>query len=345
MARPELEQMNPTLPETLQPCGVLRFGPAELRPGPDGVVRWPLPEELVAAPAVAWRNLSAEALSRKCAEEIASSYVYMTLAQMRRLVKLALKRAGKRPLTGYGIELGAGCGLLSAVVAEQRQVRGILALEVCEKVAELLIPKVSAWVLGGAASKVVPIAGSFDDLRLPDAALDFAIEIDALHHSDNLERTLRECARVLRPGAVLLCFDRCHPDSLTDAEVEEMLGQVYSREFLVANHYPPDARLTRRANGEHEYRRFEWERAFRTSGFSLVKTLRLERALRARAAAKGLLSILPPALRPPWIIRPSDTPRATALWSRQSWRRLTGLPPRPEILAPWGGTAFLLEKS
>ena len=331
-------------PETLQPGGVLRFGTAELRPGPGGVVRWPLSEALAAAPAIACRNLFAEALSRKSARDIASSYVYMTLSQMRRLVKLALEHALKRPLVGYGIELGAGCGLLAAVVAEQRQVRGILALEVCEKMAELVVPKVSAWVLGGAASRVVPIAGSFDDLRLPDAALDFAIEIDSLHHSDNLQRTLSECARVLRPGAILLCFDRCHPDSLTDAEVGEMLDRVYSREFLAANHYPADARLTRRDNGEHEYRRFEWERAFKAAGFGLLKTLRLERALSARAAAKGLLSILPRVVRPAGAIGPRDTPHAAGLWLRQSWRRLAGLPRRPEVLAPWGGTVFLLEK-
>ena len=58
---------------------------------------------------------------------------------------------------------------------------------------------------------------------------------------------MTECARVLKPGGLLLCFDRCHDDSVSDADVERLLSKVYSRDFLVANCYPPDITLTRRA--------------------------------------------------------------------------------------------------
>jgi ubiquinone/menaquinone biosynthesis C-methylase UbiE len=311
----------------------------------DGCVRWPLPETLTSAPEVAYRNAFAVALSLQTPEQIVSSYVYLTADAMQRLVNLVVERVLTRPLTGYGIELGAGCGLLSAVVAKNPRVQGILALEVCEKMVELVIPKVSASILGRESWKVVPVAGSFDDIGLPDNSLDFAIEIDSLHHSGNLGRTLNECARVLKPGGILVCLDRCHPNSVTDAEVEEMLNREYSREFLSGNHYPPDVSLTRRNNGEHEYRMFEWERSFQAGGFRLVKATQFERAILWRTALKGLLSCLPASLKPRLRIGKSETPQATGLWLSQWLGRLSNLPRRrEELLAPKETTVFLLEK-
>lgn len=310
-----------------------------------GFISWPLPETLTSTPEVAYRNALALALSLKTPEQIVGSYVYLTADAMQRLVDLAVRHILTRPLAGYGIELGAGCGLLSAVAAKNPRVQGILALEVCEQMVELVIPKVSSWVLGRECWKVVPVVGSFDDIRLPDNSLDFAIEIDSLHHSGNLGRTLKECSRVLKPGGILVCLDRCHPNSVTNVEVEAMLSHVYSREFLISNHYPPDVVLTRRDNGEHEYRMFEWERSFQAGGFRLVKATQFERAILWRTALKGLLSCLPGPLRLGRRISKNETPRSTGLWLSQWLGRLSNLcRHREEILAPKETTVFLLKK-
>jgi ubiquinone/menaquinone biosynthesis C-methylase UbiE len=310
-----------------------------------GPVKWPLPATLTSSPAVAYRNCFAEALSLKTPERIVSSYVYLAPNDMQGLVNLILRRVLMRPLAGYGIELGAGCGLLSSVVAEHPRVQGIFALEVCEKMAELVIPKISNWILAGKSSKVIPVVGSFDDIRLADDSLDFAIEIDSLHHSDDLGRTLSECARVLKPGGILICLDRCHPNSVSDAEVQTMLNRVYSREFLVANHYPPDVVLRRRDNGEHEYRVFEWERAFKWAGFRVVKTVRFAKTVSGRTALKGLLSCLPGATRLGLRIGRTEATRLAHAWLRQLWRRISpALRGEWEILAPKETTVFYAEK-
>jgi SAM-dependent methyltransferase len=308
-------------------------------------IRWALPPELKHSPKVAYRNDHAKGLARRDIPEIVGNYVYLSLAEMRRLVGLARRSVLSEPLHGTGIELGAGCGLLSSVVAENPAIRQVLALEICEQSAALIIPQVAEWVLGSNARKVVPVVGSFDDLRLPDGTLDFVVEIDSLHHSDDLTATLRECARVLKPGGRVLCFDRCHPDTVTDGEVEEMLSVVYSREFLLANDYPPGAVLTRRDNGEHEYRLFEWKAAFQAAGLKLAAMASFELAISPRAALKGVLSLLPRSLRRRLYRSDGPTPRTTLQWLVQRLRAATGhYRRRREVLAPKKTTVFALVK-
>jgi SAM-dependent methyltransferase len=255
------------------------------------VVRWSLPPELEQSSAVAYRNRFADQLASRPVDEVLDSYAHYSVAAMERLVCLAERYVLDEPLAGVGIELGAGTALLSSVIARREGVRAILALEVCEGMCRHVVPKVAGSILGDRAGRIVPVVGSFDDLHLPDGSLDFAVEIGSLHHSNDLARTCREAARVLRPGGTLLCFDRCHPNSVTDAEVEALLGRTYSREFLVANGYPPDIVFTRRQNGEHEYRLFEWQGAFAAAGLEMRRMVEFRRPLKLRHALGGLLSL------------------------------------------------------
>lgn len=277
-------------------------------------------------------------------EHIVADYVYLSVQEMFELLALASRHALAAPIEGFGIELGAGCGLLSAVVASMPNVRAVLAVEICQRMPELVIPKVAAEVLGGDARKVVPVVGSFDDLRMPDASLDFAVEIDSLHHSDDLSGTLRECARVLRPGGQLLCFDRCHPDSITDEQVEAMLSRTYDRSFLLANCYPPETVLTRRENGEHEYRLFEWKAACDAAGLRLERIASFSRRVPARAALKGALSILPTPIKRHLGGVARANLGATRQWLEQrvwlSWRSRW----RGHIFAPKETTVFVMRK-
>jgi SAM-dependent methyltransferase len=304
-------------------------------------IRWPVSRELTNAPQVKYRNRLAETLSGKSVEEIVASYVYLSISEMAEMLALASNYLPE-PLAGTGIELGAGCGLLAALVARQPRVEKILALEICASCADLLVPRVAAEVLGNRAYKVVPIVGSFDDLRLPDNALDFAVEIDSFHHSDNLGHTVRECARVLTHGALMLCFDRSHPDSLTDREVDEKLSVVYSPAFLAANSYQPDIVLTRRDNGEHEYRISEWRAAFEDAGFELVTTRKFVKRVALPSAVKGLTSILPL-----WVQRRLYDSRAVDLRTAYEWfiqQARKAVKGSRYILAPKETTMFLLRK-
>jgi SAM-dependent methyltransferase len=241
-------------------------------------VRWPLAPDLEEAPAVTLRNGFAVSLVDFPAPDVCVRHAGCSIVEMEETVAIVQRHLLTEPIQGDGIELGAGCGLLSALLARSPLVRTVLALEVCAAQVQLLIPKVADHLLGAVQGrKVVPIAGSFDDLRIPSASLDFAFEYHAFHHSADLARTVRECARVLRPGGVAVLIDRVQPDSLTDEQIRDMLARVYSPEFLARNAYPLHLKLTRAENGEHEYRTHEWTRAIAFAGLRLEGRLDVHR--------------------------------------------------------------------
>jgi len=308
-------------------------------------IRWPVPEEFTSSPAVAYRNRFALVLAKRSVAEIVESFVYLTPGDMRRLVRVARRAVGARPFSGVGLELGSGCGLLSATVAREPGVRAMMAVEICEQIAFSLIPKVAAGVLGQNAKKVTPVVGSFDDVRVPANSIDFIVEIDAFHHSDDLARTFRECSRVLKPGGWAMCLDRCHPNSVSDEQVDRMLSEVYSTRFLIQNAYPPDIKLTRRENGEHEYRLFEWQAAFEAAGLRLVRGSQLVKEVPLRRALKGVLGVLPTRVRRMFYQTDNATLGDTWCWLTQSVRaRFITTPFGRAVLAPKGTTVFLLEK-
>jgi SAM-dependent methyltransferase len=328
-------------------------------------ILWPLPFGLEQSPAVAFRNRCGRALGEKGAPEIIASNsapVYLSMPDLQSIFSPVSKQLLKKPLSGFGIELGAGCGMLSSYVAKSPDVKSVLALEVCRDFAKYVIPKVALWILGPNADKVIPVVGTFDDIQLPDNSLDFAIEINSLHHSNDLIATLKEVARVLKPKGRLLCFeDRVHDDVVTDEMVQQALSIVYSEAFLINHNYPLDVNLTRRENGEHEYRYFEWKSAFADAGFILDGRLDLTRPVCFTDAAKGALSVLPMRVRrllyksdlskqqriligfPPSHTPPG--PKTTLRWVSQRLRAAVGRTQRDPDFACKEITAFLLTKA
>lgn len=302
-----------------------------------------MPPALEAAAEVTLRNGFAERLSTRPPEEICLRYAACTSAGMRETLQLAEQHVLDRPLEGVGIELGAGCGLLSAVVASSSLVRLMLAVEVCAPQVELLIPKVAAHLLGREADKVVPVIGSFDDLRVPDGSLDFAVEYHSYHHSGNLPQSMRELARVLRPGGVALLFDRVQPDSMTDAEVHELLSAVYPKNFLESYHYPPDLQITRLEHGEHEYRLREWVAALSAAGLSVERRAEFYPKISFRRAAKGLFSMLPGSVRDHVYQTNNATPSTTWQYLVERFEQITPKG-RKKIMGPHRDTVMLIRK-
>jgi SAM-dependent methyltransferase len=303
-------------------------------------VHWPIDADLEAAVKVSYRSQLAVKLANESAKEINRRYVYLNDQQMTRMLDLVERHVFDVPLSGIGIELGSGSGLLAVVAAARPKVKAVLALEVCENF-DVLIEKVADDVLGSDAAKVIPVVGSFDDLKIPDESIDFALDHDSLHHSDGLAVTMKECARVLKPGGFLICFDRCHPDSVTDAQVKEMLDRVYTKEFLAFNSYPTDITLTRRDNGEHEYRMFEWNAATEEAGMELVGYSDFVKEVTFKKAIKGLTALIPGPIRRKFYKTDNPSIGSTGKFIMQSLSKLT---PWAPVYAPKKSNVLVMRK-
>ena len=172
--------------------------------------------------------------------------------------------------SGKGIDLGGGPGVLTSFFAMQEWVDEITCCEIVENCIKDCHPIVFNKLLTTQEKeKVVSVWGSFDEIAYPDDTLDFAVFYDAMHHSNDPTVTLKEVHRALKPGGFVIILDRFHNDSTSDEEIERLLNIQYSEEFLRMNFLDPKKILTRRMNGEHEYRYSEWLAFFGQAGFAL----------------------------------------------------------------------------
>lgn len=228
---------------------------------------WPRNPELVNSQEYLGNQILAREIAKQGYQAIIDEYVYIGPAQVATTFQ-HIPRAWEL-VRGRGLDVGGGVACISCTLASKPDVDTIHCVEVVEDVVSLCQPIVKATVLGQEQSKVISVVGDFDQLQLPDHGLDFAVSWDSMHHSADPVRTLRELQRVLKPGAAFIIVDRAHNNATPDSEIERMLNIVYDEAFLTRNHRPRDLVLTRRANGEREYRFREWESFFRAGGFSL----------------------------------------------------------------------------
>ncbi len=201
------------------------------------------------------------------------------LQDINKLFNFVEKNFLKKKISGIGLEVGSGPAALSSVLAKRPAVEKIYALEICEPIVELLMPKVAHYVLGEFDNKIVGVVGDFSNLELPDSSLDFIFDFFSLHHSGNLEKTLKECGRVLKPGGFVLCFDKARPDFYSDTDLNELIDMEYGEKDKVRFGVLPAVKFTRRMNGEKEYRLKDWEAAFMSGGFSKVEYFYLSKPI------------------------------------------------------------------
>lgn len=256
------------------------------------VLEWLSAAAVSRDPAVENRNLFA----RKFADEasldaILMLWAGMTVEQVAHEFTALFDALGLDSLAGRGIEIGAGLAPLAACAARRfGQVESILAVELVPEVVRLLQRRVLRAIAGETHTRVQGVIGSFDEMHVPDGTMDFCLEFDALHHSNDLVKTLTETARVLRPGGILVCVDRAHPDSLPEEQRQTMLNVEYPLAWKRMQGYP-DATLTRRQNGEHEIRFGEWYRAFDAAGFEVDRRIEFRPVDFGRFVRKCLLAV------------------------------------------------------
>lgn len=200
---------------------------------------------------------------------------YQTISD---LVSLVLTKINQGFFKGLGIEIGAGLGLLSSsLLAHDREnaIRGLVALEGCRPYVEYGIRRVSSKYIPKRHGDVIPYFDSFEELKIQDATFDFAIQIESLHHADNPIRALKEIHRTLNQGSYFLSIDRSWPNFVSVEVLDSLLDHEYSEKWKRAKGFEIDAVVTRRDNGEHEYRDFEWQDFFTKAGFDIVTMIHL----------------------------------------------------------------------
>jgi SAM-dependent methyltransferase len=213
----------------------------------------------------------------------------------------ALRRILGERLPGASVlDVGAGTGIASYAFARSGA-REVVALE----------PDPSEVVGQGAIRRLadglpIAVAGGFGEaLPFPDARFDLVYLRQVLHHARDLDGLVRECARVARPGGLVV------------ATREHVVSGAAQLEAFLAAH--PVHRL---AGGEHAYTLREYVTAFRKAALAGPEVLgpldtvlnaypairdgealrSYPRALlRARLGVVGRLAGLVPGI--PWMVR------------------------------------------
>lgn len=104
------------------------------------------------------------------------------------------------PDGGHALELGSGAGDVAAYLARERGY-DVIGTDVDPAQVEL------ARSRHGEDDRLRFVVADAAELRLGDASVDLAVAQNVFHHLPRWRLTVRELARVLRPGGVLLWLD------------------------------------------------------------------------------------------------------------------------------------------
>jgi len=268
------------------------------------ILEWEVEEGLLESPSVTNRNLFAKKFQNESADSILKKYAFFDAGEIESFYTQVFDLLPEMKLSGVGVELGAGTAGFSSVTCKYfPNIDQIYALEVVPEVVKLLQPKTIYKICGSSSAKIQSVIGSFNNIEFPDNSVDFCIEVESLHHSEDLAQTLVEAARVLKPGGYLLLLDRAHSNSLSEKQRKLMLNVEYSDTWKKENGYEM-VKLNRAKNGEHEIRLNEWEKTLFDSGFKIERRLEL-RLLTFKKLIRSLLLCLPFNFRKLFNILPS----------------------------------------
>ncbi len=261
------------------------------------ILRWAINPELERETRNHYRTRFAHELKDKDPLEIIRQITFdgegeeITLPDIKKVLGYVSKNFLPQ-LSGVGVELGAGPGTFSAIWASLSDLQKIYAVEVCPPIVELLTPKVSEYILGRDQDKIIGVIGDFDHLNLPDRSVDFIFDFFSLHHSSDINVTLKESARVLKEGGFVLCFDKARPDHYSREDLNVLLDAEYPDYEKNLYGVVKGQKFTRRMNGEKEYRLKDWHSAFLGSGFKRFEHFHLSKTIGGSLISRTLKNII-----------------------------------------------------
>lgn len=187
--------------------------------------------------------------------EISKYYSYFKIEEHKLFVEEICRKINL-DLSGVGLEIGSGPGIFSnSVIKIFEKIEKIFLLEKVPNVYSLQ-KKIAKY--NGTENKLVNVLGDFNNIKLPNESLDFILDFDSIHHSENFELTFSEISRVLKPGGKLFCFDRGQPNYVTKNQINYLLEIEYSRDYKIENGIDPKMYFTRKMNGETEPYLKDW---------------------------------------------------------------------------------------
>jgi len=218
---------------------------------------------------VSMANVQATRLNNLNVDEFLRRTCYLDFNQVVDIFKLIEKTNGNL-FYGKGLELGAGAGLFSSVISTYPSVSDIWALDCIENFVKLLQPKTINKY--GEKKKITSVLGSFDNLSYFESNyFDFIFQYDALHHSNDLNKVLNQCNRVLKKGGKIISIDRVQANRISDEMIKRKLNIEYKQDYFDTHLKFFVRGYKRQDNGEHEIREKEWIASFQRNKFKNVK--------------------------------------------------------------------------
>ncbi|MDI6770084.1 MAG: class I SAM-dependent methyltransferase [Anaerolineales bacterium] len=172
----------------------------------------------------------------------------------------------KRNARGVAIDLGSGTGVGACILSRLEGVENVYAVEFSEYFVEKIMPVVFEK-FEAQHGKIQRVVGDFNRLDVADGSVNILLDIDSLHHSEDLDTTLKECDRVLDKDGIIIAIDRAWPDRYTQEKFKEMLDRELPDQLKQKYGIPPGQSFTRRDFGEHEYTIRQWFECFERHGF------------------------------------------------------------------------------
>jgi SAM-dependent methyltransferase len=259
-----------------------------------GYLDFPIPQELSASDAITAREQATlKSLQEGNLDRVASIQGLPSIEIFEGLLIELMNLNILPKLNGIGIELGAGLGIFSSlIIKHNKNVKGILSIEVCRPFAESGMGLTSDLILHENSNKVIPCHGTFDSIPISSGVVDFIIQIESLHHANTLDKPINESFRLLKPGGFFISIDRAWIDSIKDSTLNALLDHKYELKWLEHKGFDSNKIVTRRDNGEHEYRDREWQKAFLESGFKNLIYLPIHPKITNKFILKRLLTLL-----------------------------------------------------
>jgi len=159
-------------------------------------VKWEFDKKIFKTEDYKLNNNIAEKISKKSFKKIVQQYTHITPENIQSFFKM--NRIIWSSFKGIGVDLGGGVGLVSSIIAKKKEVNKIYCVEITKNAVVKCQPIIKRKILNNSNEKVISVLGSFDNIELDESSVDFCVAWDAMHHSKNLNKTLKEARRVLK---------------------------------------------------------------------------------------------------------------------------------------------------